>query len=500
MITIHWVPLVLFLIDLIVKIIAVGVVPQNRRPSSGTAWLLLILFLPYVGIALFLIIGSPYINKRRRRIQAEANRLLETGTANLPEVPASADLPAELRGIVALSRGLTGLPMVTGTNRGIEMDYAECIARMTRMVEAAKESVNVEIYIVARDDTTEEFFQAMKRAVERGVTVRLMLDHMGSRKYPGFKRMQRWLTEAGVQWHLMLPFRPLRGEWNRPDLRNHRKLIVVDGEVAMMGSANLIESAYGSKKNREVGRHWNDITIELTGEIVSSIEAMFVVDWYAETGEIIDLHAYRLDEDLSEAHLLPTAHGPERTVGDEVNAVQLIPSGPGFLTEPNLRAFTSLMYLARERLAIVSPYFVPDESLLAAILTAAHRGVRVELYVSEQADQFMVDRAQSSYYQALLDTGIEIYLYPAPAVLHTKCFLIDDAYAVLGSSNMDMRSFGLNYEISLLATGGDIVPQIRDVIAEYQRLSRLLTPEDWGDRSIPRRYSESVMRLTSALQ
>lgn len=500
MISIPWLTFTLFLIDLVVKIVAIGVVPQNRRPTSASAWLLLILFLPYVGVILFLLIGSPYINKRRLRIQAEANQLLRMGTATLPATPEAMTHSPELTSIVELSRRLTGLPMVTGTNRGIEMSYSENIARMTRMVERATESVHVEIYIVARDSTTEPFFEVLEAAVGRGVTVRLLLDHLGSRKYPGFRKMLRRLSKSGIEWQLMLPFLPLRGKFRRPDLRNHRKLIVVDGRDAMMGSMNLIESTYGQKKNERAGRHWNDIMIEMTGQIVSSLEAVFAVDWYAETGEVIEIHAYRFGEHSNEKHLLPTTHGPEEPVTGAVNAVQLIPSGPGFLTEPNLRVFTSLMYTARTRLAIVSPYFVPDESLLASIITAAQRGVRVELYVGEQADQFMVDRAQSSYYEALLEAGVEIYLYPAPQVLHTKAFVVDDTYAVLGSSNMDMRSLGLNYEISLLATGGDIVPQLLDVIERYRELSRLLTEDEWKRRSVMRRYSESVMRLTSALQ
>lgn len=487
-------------IEYLVKIIAIGVVPENRKPSSSTAWLLLILFLPLVGVPLYLLIGSPYINSRRSRIQERATTILETGASALPSVPPSVEVPADLRGIVELSRSLTALPMVTATNLGIEMDYQANIDRMVELVTEAQSSIDVEIYIVAKDATTEPFFDALAAAVKRGVTVRLLLDHIGSRKYPGFRKFIRWMSEAGIDWHFMLPFRPFRREWNRPDLRNHRKLVILDGKAAMMGSMNLIESTYGSKKNRKAGREWNDIMIEVTGEVVSSLEAVFALDWYLETGELPDVHAYRAATVLDQEHLLPALHGDEREVGGDVNAVQLIPSGPGFRTDPNLRAFNSLTYMAKERLAIVSPYFVPDESLLSAITTAAFRGVRVELYVSEQSDQFMVDRAQSSYYQALLDAGVVIYLYPAPKVLHTKGILIDDTCAVLGSSNMDMRSFQLDYEISLLAYGGDIVDQMHGVIAEYQRLSSILDPEAWPLRPRRRRYVESVMRLTSALQ
>ena len=489
-------------LEYLVKIVAVGVVPENRRPSSSTAWLLAILFVPVVGIPLFLLLGSPYINRRRARIQARANEILAKGTEAVPSEPESLSISRELGGIVELSRSLTALPMVTGTNYGVLSDYRESIDRMTALVHQAQESVCVEIYIMARDTTTEAFFQALEDAVRRGVTVRLLLDHMGSRKYPGFRDFLRGMTEAGIDWHLMLPFLPLRGKARRIDLRNHRKLLIVDGKTAVMGSQNLIESTYGSAKNLEIGRHWHDISIQLSGEIVSSLEAIFAVDWYSETDEIIDIHAYRLEgEEIVEASdVLPNVHGPTPDVGGPVNGVQLIPSGPGFRTDPNLRAFTSLMYMARERLAIVSPYFVPDESLLAGVITAAHRGVRVELYVSEVADQFMVDRAQSSYYQALLDAGVHIMLYPAPAVLHTKCFIVDDTCAVLGSSNMDMRSFGLNYEISLLSYGGDIVGQVREIIDDYARVSTQLDPHHWAQRGVVRRYTESVMRLTSALQ
>lgn len=489
------------ILEYVIKIIAVGVVPENRHPSSSTAWLLVILFLPLVGVPLFLLFGSPYVNRRRARIQAEANQLFAKGTELIPTVPESVTTPPDLEGVVALSRSLTALPMVTGTNHGIVMDYQAGIDRMTRLVESATETVHLEIYILARDASTESFFHALEDAVRRGVEVRVLLDHLGSRKYPGFRKFLKGMTAAGIEWHLMLPFLPLRGKARRIDLRNHRKLLVVDGRMAIMGSQNLIESAYGSAKNRRIGRHWNDISIELTGEIVSSLEAVFLVDWYSESGELLDMHAYRGEghPDAAE-HLLPTPHGPQREVGGSTNAVQLIPSGPGFRTEPNLRAFTALMYQAERRLAVVSPYFVPDESLLAAITTAAYRGVTVELYVSEVSDQFMVDRAQSSYYQALLDAGVRIYLYPAPQVLHTKCFLVDDRIAVLGSSNMDMRSFGLNYEISLLAYGGDIVDQVSAVIADYREQSSLLDAARWPKRSLIRRYTESVMRLTSALQ
>jgi cardiolipin synthase len=179
---------------------------------------------------------------------------------------------------------------------------------------------------------------------------------------------------------------------------------------------------------------------------------------------------------------------------------QVIPSGPGFSTENNLRAFTTLIYSAQRRVSLTSPYFVPDESLLYAVTTAAQRGVAVELFVSEEGDQFMVYHAQCSYYRTLLEAGVRIYLYPAPYVLHAKHFTIDDEVAVLGSSNMDMRSFALNYEVSLMLLGADIVARMRKVEDGYRAKSRELTLEEWGRRPAGARYVDNVMRLTAALQ
>ena len=166
--------------------------------------------------------------------------------------------------------------------------------------------------------------------------------------------------------------------------------------------------------------------------------------------------------------------------------------------------FNSIIHHAKERLVMCSPYFIPDESMLEAVTSACYRGVRVELLVSEQADQFAVGHAQSSYYQALLEAGVHIYLYKAPYVLHSKYVLADpdspDAVGAVGSSNMDMRSFGLNYEVSLMITRGNIIAQLDDLTNEYLRNSTELTLDEWNNRSYARRYVDNIMRLTSALQ
>ena len=160
---------------------------------------------------------------------------------------------------------------------------------MTRAVDSAKDYVNVEIYIMAWDDTTAPFFEALGRAAQRGVTVRVLWDHIGAHKYKGNKKLGKKLRAMGVDWQVMLPLQPLKWRFRRPDLRNHRKLVVVDGRVAFMGSQNMIEAPYQSSKNHKIGREWVDVMAELTGPIVSTINSVFAVDWYTETNEELNL-------------------------------------------------------------------------------------------------------------------------------------------------------------------------------------------------------------------
>lgn len=468
------------------KIWALGTVPEGRRPSSSSAWLLLILFVPLVGFPLYWLIGSPWVRGRRHEVQARTNRLLAEATRRLPHLPVGVEVPDGLATVVTMNRNLTGLPCVTGAEEGLFGDTDEFFAALAEAIGSAQHHVHVEFYIASRDASTEPVFQAMARAVERGVEVRLLADHLGSRPYPGRKEMERSLTGAGVQWHYMMPIDPLRGRWRRPDLRNHRKLMVVDGTVGFVGSHNLIGAAYGSAENERVGRRWKDLSMRVSGDAATALQAVFMTDWYTETGERLEDATYVVDH-------------PDLEPGGRANALQVVPSGPGFPTEPNLRMFTALVNQATERVAITSPYFVPDESLLAAITSAAYRGVHVELFVGEQADQFLVGHAQRSYYRALLTAGVTIHLYPAPTVLHSKYLTVDDTVGAIGSSNMDYRSFALTYEVMMMGFGGSLVARLQENDEEYRAVSRRLTLEEWEGRPWHERYVNNVCRLTAAL-
>ncbi len=199
--------------EYLIKFVAIGTVPENRRPSSSSAWLLLILFLPVVGFPLYWLIGSPYVHGRRQKIQAQANHILAGRTAHLPLHPSGVEPSAALAGLLHQNRVLTGLPCVQGTPEALYDDPVETFQAMAAAVDRAEHYVNVEFYIMSWDESTDVFFTALARAVQRGVHVRLLLDHIGSRKYPGWRTFQQRLTDAGIDWHLMMPIKPLEGRW-----------------------------------------------------------------------------------------------------------------------------------------------------------------------------------------------------------------------------------------------------------------------------------------------
>ena len=477
--------LLVIVLDISIRIVALGVIPNNRKPSEATAWLLAIIFVPFIGLFFFLLFGHSKLSKKRRRKQRAINELIYQKTLNQYSIATENAPPKWLLSLARLNSTLGALPLIGGNDANLIEGYEDSLTAMAKEVSRAKKYVHVEFYIMSLDKTTRPFFKSLVDANKRGVTVRVMFDHVGSLQYPDYKATLSFLEKHGIQYQLMLPILPLKGKFQRPDLRNHRKLLIIDNAVGFMGSQNIIDSTYNKKKNIKKGLHWQELMVRVTGPVVSELDAIFIGDWYAETDELL------------ESHIKPMSH-----VHDDAGDYdcQIVPSGPGFEQENNLKLFTSLMYAAQEKIIITSPYFVPDESMLTAITTAAQRGVRVELFVSEIGDQLLVYHAQRSYYEALLRAGVRIYMYKPPTVLHAKHFTVDNATAVVGSSNMDMRSFNLNLEISLLVYSKQFVHKMRAVEDHYRLNSRELLLDVWLRRPIRDKFFDNVARLTSSLQ
>ncbi|GAA1919107.1 cardiolipin synthase [Microbacterium aoyamense] len=479
-----WWVILVFITDLVIRIAAVIIVPRNRRPTAAMAWLLAIYFIPFIGVLLFLLIGNPRLPRKRRRMQQQINTYIHDTSEHLDFGTLRPHAPEWFTSLVTLNRNLGAMPLAGDNAAHLISDYQQSLDAMADEIRKAERYVHVEFYILQTDASTDNFFRALEEVAARGVTVRVLLDHWANRGKPFYKKTLKRLDAMGAQWHLMLPVQPLKGKYQRPDLRNHRKLLVVDGSAAFMGSQNVTDSTYNLKKNIKRGLHWVDLMVRVEGPIVASINAVFLSDWYSETDEVL----------TDEIDLFDVSSGP----GDL--DCQIIPSGPGFEFQNNLKLFAGLLYAAQRKIIVVSPYFVPDEALLLAITTACQRGLHVELFVSEEGDQALVYHAQRSYYEALLRAGVKIWMYQKPFILHSKSMTIDDEVAIIGSSNMDMRSFGLNMEISMLVRGEEFIREMRGAEQHYRDLSRELTLDEWEQQPLRSTVLDNLARLTSALQ
>lgn len=479
----NW-PILAFLVDWAIRIGFLLYIPRKRKPSSAIAWLLVIFLLPGLGILLFIAIGSPKLSKKRRKQQILVDDMISKATANYNNEMnhLSKDERLRIQSLVDLNRSLGRLPARAGNSFKILPDYDKAIDDLVSEVKKAREFVHIEYFILALDETTQPLFDAMEAAVERGVKVRLLFDGMGFRAYPRRKEMKKLLTKIGVEWHLMLPPTFNLKNYNRIDLRNHRKILVVDDRVAYIGSQNLIDRTY----HRKDDIYYDELVAKMTGPIVRQCAAIFAGDWFFETGK-----------KLSNTTDPKTRKMPAKT--GKVLA-QLVPSGPGYESSNNAKLFAALIHKAEKSIFITNPYFVPEDAILDAITSAARRGVDVTIINSEAMDQWMVGHAQRSYYEELMNSGIKIHLYKYPVLLHSKHMTIDDDIAVIGSSNMDIRSFELDLECIVITYDKGVVKDLQKVQKYNLSKAKKLNLATWKKRSFWDNFKDSVARLTAALQ
>jgi cardiolipin synthase len=477
-------PVIAVVLEIVIIVAAAVFVSSNRPPSAAIAWILAFILLPVIGILLFVLLGTRKLPAKRREAQEFVTQHMLERVPNLNAVGHRDEWPEWLESTAQLSKNLGALPMVGGNAIQLIPGYTDSFDAMAAEFDKATDYIHVEFYILAVDATTQPLFDSLARAVKRGVKVRVLTDHLAHVMNKPRAETVAFLNDNGIEWHAMLPLRPLKGQWQRPDMRNHRKLVVVDGRVGFSGSQNLIDSTYNSPKNIKRGLHWKDLMMRVEGPVVRELNAVFITDWYSETQE-----------------MLPIDESPI-IVNDDAEHfdAQVLPSGPTFEADNNLKLFTNLLHKADRRISITSPYFVPEEAIMLAITSAAERGLEVELFASEIGDQALVYHAQRSYYEALLRAGVRIYLYEAPTVLHAKHFSIDDDVAVVGSSNMDIRSFALDMEVSMLVHGRGFVDELRKVEDDYRSRSTEVHLDEWLTRSRRGRVRDNLARLTSAIQ
>ena len=472
----------LVLVDLALRVAMTPVILRRRfSPQRTLLWLLVVYMLPIPGTGLYFLLGRQYLGKRRREAYAKLVRE-RNGDACAkyadPEAPRAFSTAQDA--VSRLAEAMSGNAVLSG-NAGTYLDEAEDMRdRMIEAIDAAEHHVHLQSYIFVEDEIGGAVLDAAARAAQRGVTVRVIADGVGSRPLLDDANRRRW-RQRGVDVRAAMPVGRLRRKLARFDLRNHRKLAVIDGRIGFAGSHNLVVQHYHDDDFPDRGTV--DLSAECRGPIVGQLQRSFLDDWAFETG-------HQLHDD--------PAFFPElEPVGDDIGHV--VPTGPTDESETFRRVLLAAVGVAMREVTITTPYLVPDEATMLALSIAAQRGVDVSLIVPGRLDKPLVAAASHAYYGRLLEAGIRIFRH-RDLLLHSKTVTIDDQIALMGSANLDVRSFELNFELSILLYGEATTRRLRDVQRRYLDASDAVELEAWrGSRSTLRFYLERAAALFSPL-
>lgn len=447
----------------------------HREPASRIAWVVVILIFPVAGILAYLLLGEVSIGRRRALDLARSEARLPppaavTGplllTGSLTDSRTNSRRPEQsgpeevYHPLFQVGQSISGFGPCGGNQGRLAADSDDAITGLVADIDAARERVHLLFYIWLPDGNGTRVAEALIRAARRGVTCRAMADDLGSRlliRSPLWARM----AEAGVRLVRVLPagnplltslMGPLRG---RVDLRNHRKLAIIDQGITWCGSQNCADPAFTIKARYAP---WVDILVRFEGPIARQNQWLFASDWMA----------HRPDDDLS-ALLLP-----DSSPGSGPILAQALGTGPTVRHAAMPEFFTSLMFAARRELTVTTPYYVPNEAMQAALCACARRGVKTRIILPARNDSWVVAAASRSYYEDLLAAGVEIHEYQA-GLLHAKTLTLDGEISLIGSANMDRRSFDLNYENNVLIQDPTLTRLIRQRQEDYLTQSRLIT-------------------------
>lgn len=428
----------------------------DKPPAVRASWTVLILSVPFLGVILYILIGETRLNQRiARKLQATVDAL------PAPDPVEPEDLEAvtpEYRAAFARAAAINGYAPSTGDAITFLPDPSDQLEPLIADIDAATQSVHLITYIWLSDLTGIAMAEALTRAAERGVKVRVLVDGLGAR---AFIKSRHWkaMKKAGVKTAIAFSFRwPLfKLATMRIDLRNHRKLAVIDGHVAYAGSRNIADPEFRIKARFAP---WTDVMLRIEGPLAAQHQHIFATDWVTHSHEEIS--------DL----VLPTPAAPTARPGTAV----AFATGPMLDTRGVPDVFLAVIGAARETLTLSTPYFVPGEEIASALRAAKRRGVRVQVIVPRRNDSRFVAHAARSFYPVLAEAGVEIWEH-GPGLLHAKTLLADGRVAILGSANLDRRSFELNYENCVLIEDNELGLALGERQRHWIAQARRIGPE-----------------------
>ncbi len=468
---------------LLALIVVVLVLQRRKEPTAMLAWILAVLAIPGVGMLVYWMLGSGRLRRKVRRRRRRAAHLVAQfrrwaeKEALAGHKPDGAVLPVDFAGIEQLGRRLADMPATSGNEVRVFEESNETYAALEESLRAARRYIHLEYYIWEHDQTGTSFRDLMIERARAGVQCRLLLDAVGCWRLGG--SFLRPLMEAGVRVAFFMPLYafPLGKRWSL-HLRNHRKIAVIDGHTAFTGSQNIGDEYRGRLRALSP---WYDTHMRLRGPAACFLQETFAEDWYFATRERLDGETY-----------FPQPERPGRSI------VQVLPTGPDQGISVLAQIVFAAVSAARSSIRIATPYFVPDEALRMALVYAGYRGVQVRLVLPTRSDSRLALWAARSFYAELSEAGVEIHEYDG-GVLHSKLVTVDDRWAMLGSANMDVRSFKLNFEITALIYDQEVATQLARSIDGFCSRARRMTPRAVHRRGAYRQIGEGAARLFAPL-
>ncbi len=464
------------MIVLTLLIVAVGsaghALLRKSDPRSALVWVVICLTLPLVGAVFYWSLGANRIHRRTLKWRQSGRRLGNGEIAHRTGIFAAKELPLQARHLETLrnlsDRVAHGL-LLGGNRISLLRNGEEAYPAMLAAIAGARESVHLSSYIFDNDRTGEAFAAQLREAAGRGVAVRLLIDSLG--ELYSFPSGMRLFKGSGVRVGRFLPL--VRGIY--VNLRNHRKLMIIDGRMAFTGGMNISDRHLVKSASRPVV----DLHFSVTGPVVADLQKSFLEDWYFTTGEF-------LDDPACFPELLPMGNSTVRGIAD----------GPDREYRKLQWIIIGALSCARERVQIMTPYLIPGRSLISALATAALRGVDVTIILPRQNNLLFVHWANRAFLPELLRFGIKIYYHPPPFV-HTKLFLVDGVWGLIGSANLDPRSLRLNFELNLELYDPDFCGELEAHFLEALTMSRRVLPGELSGRSLPEKLRDSGAKLFS---
>lgn len=479
-----WFTFGLLLLDLTIRFgLSIRVIMRRRPVGVTLAWIAILMMSPFLGALVYILIGERWLGRKRLKRVATVSEPFRERLAELEgrEKVDWTSVGVECEPLARVALASTYIPAMPGNAWRLLDSAAEVFQSLVADIDQAQRTCHLEFYIWNPGGEADLVAEALLRAAQRGVVCRVLVDSVGSRDFLRGGLAGK-LRAGGVQVVAALPAGIIRMFFARVDLRLHRKIVVIDGEVGYTGSMNLVDPRC-FKQDAGVGE-WVDAMVRIEGPAVEGLAITFLADWAVEGDEPTDQLLAQ-----SGVHVVPKLG---------TAAVQVCPSGPTDREQAIQEVLLTAIYAARHELILTTPYFVPDETLLMALISAAHRGVEVTLIVPARVDSRMVRLASTTCRGDLTDAGVNIMEFSG-GLLHTKSVTIDGEFSLFGSLNLDPRSLYLNFEITLGVYDRDFTRALRDLQRRYLRACLPMNMHIWNARTPLRRLLANVGRLLSPL-